>query len=76
MEENRAFAEKFHFNFPLLCDPERKIGIPYGATDNPKGGSAKRISYLIGTDGKIEKVFAKVDSRNHPGTLLEELAGA
>ena len=24
--ENRAFAEKFHFNFPLICDTDHSIG--------------------------------------------------
>ena len=57
MEKNAKFAQKFEFDFPLLCDVDRKIGMAYGAADDPKAGSAKRISYLIGKDGKIRKAY-------------------
>ncbi len=71
--DNRAFAEKFQFNFPLLCDTERKIGMLYGACDDPQAEYARRISYLIDDQGRIEQVFPKVDARNHPATLLASL---
>ena len=62
MEKNAKFAKKFEFNFPLLCDVDRKIGIAYGAADDATAGSAKRISYLIGKDGKIRKAYPKVNA--------------
>jgi len=34
VEDNRKFAEKFKFPFPLLCDTDRKIGLAYGAALN------------------------------------------
>jgi peroxiredoxin Q/BCP len=70
---NCAFAEKFHFNFPLLCDTERKLGIAYGAADDAQARTAKRISYLIGKDGKIKKAWEKVDAAAHPAQVLAEL---
>ena len=27
--DNKKFAEKFNFNFPLLCDTDRAIGTAY-----------------------------------------------
>ena len=42
VEANAAFARKFEFNFPLLSDTDRKLGIAYGAADDAKAGSAKR----------------------------------
>ena len=36
VEKNAKFAQKFEFNFPLLCDVDRKIGMAYGAADDPK----------------------------------------
>ena len=43
-EKNAAFAEKFGFNFPLLSDTDRKLGMAYGAADDPSAGSARRIT--------------------------------
>jgi peroxiredoxin Q/BCP len=71
--DNCTFAEKFHFNFPLLCDTERKLGIAYGAAEDAQARTAKRISYLIGKDGRIKKAWEKVDAGSHPAQALAEL---
>lgn len=73
IDENRAFAEKFSFPFLLLCDVERDIGLKYGATEEKESVYAKRISYLIGPDGSIAKVYAKVAPAAHPAQVLEDL---
>jgi thioredoxin-dependent peroxiredoxin len=74
IEANRKFAEKYQFNFPLLCDVEKKIGLAYGATDSVDRDAPKRMSFLIGADGKIEKVWPKVSAGAHPGEVLASLA--
>jgi thioredoxin-dependent peroxiredoxin len=71
--ENRAFAEKFNFPFPLLCDTNREIGLAYGACDSAEARSAKRISYVIAPDGRIQQVYAKVDTATHPEDILATL---
>ena len=71
--DNAAFAQKFHYNFPLLCDTERSLGMAYGACDDPKAGTARRISYLIGPDGRIKKVYGKVNAVEHPAEVLKDL---
>jgi peroxiredoxin Q/BCP len=73
VEANAGFAKKFGFNFPLLSDTDRKLGIAYGAADDAKAGSAKRISYLIGPDGKIKKAYPKVNAAAHPEEILKDL---
>ena len=45
----------------------------YGACDNPTDSSARRITYVIGADGKIEQVHGKVKAKEHPFTLLPTL---
>ena len=70
VEENDAFARKFSFPYPLLCDTERAIGVAYGACDNPTDRTARRISYVIGPDGRIEHAFPKVDPKRHPAEVL------
>jgi thioredoxin-dependent peroxiredoxin len=70
---NAAFARKFDFNFPLLCDTDRALGLAYGAADDAKAATAKRISYLIGPDGKIRKAYPKVNAAAHPEEVLQDV---
>ena len=70
-QENKAFAEKFNFNFPLLCDVDRKMGVAYGATAGGSGG-AKRIGVIIGPDGKV-KSAGKADAKTYPQDALKQL---
>jgi len=71
-DDNRKFAEKFNFNFPLLCDTDRKIGTAYGANVDPAKG-AQRVGVVIGRDGKIKEYQARVDARAWPAELVGRL---
>ena len=73
VEDNAAFAAKFGFPFPLLCDTKREIGLAYGACTAPDDEYAKRISYIIGPDGRIAHAFPKVDPKKHPEEALRLL---
>jgi peroxiredoxin Q/BCP len=68
--ENRAFAEKFRFPYPLLCDTKREIGMAYGACDSPGAKNARRISYVIDESGIIRHVLPKVDPATHTDEVL------
>ncbi len=70
---NKKFAEKYDFNFPLLCDTERKMGVAYGATEEGAGGGAKRIGVVIGPDGKIKEWLPKVDAGKYPTEVLARI---
>ena len=67
---NRAFAEKFGFEYSLLCDTDRKIGMAYGACDSPSAGHARRITYVIDEAGKIRHALPKVDPATHADEIL------
>ena len=73
IEKNAKFAEKQKFDFPLLCDTDRRIGVAYGAADSEKTRFAKRISYVIGPDGKIAKAYPQVSPKSHPAEVLADL---
>ena len=70
--ENKAFAEKFDYDFPLLCDIERKVGLAYKAAESPKDRYAKRYTYVIGPDGKIEQA---IDTKDPGGQAAQLLRG-
>ena len=60
--ENKAFAEKFAFPYLLLSDPQRTLGVLYGAAEpGATSGSARRIAYLIDGDGTIQRVWPKAE---------------
>jgi thioredoxin-dependent peroxiredoxin len=71
--DNCRFSEKHQFNFPLLCDTGRQLGVAYGAADDAQARTARRISYLIGKDGRIRRAWEKVDATTHPAQVLAEL---
>jgi len=68
--ENKAFAEKFSFNFPLLCDTDRRMGIAYGAADGPGDVKARRVGVVVGPDGRVKEWLAKVDADTSPRDVL------
>jgi thioredoxin-dependent peroxiredoxin len=70
--ENKKFAEKFHFNFPLLCDTDRAIGAAYGADAGP-GKGAQRVGVVIDKDGKVKEWHGRVDARAWPGEVLKSI---
>ena len=76
VEENAAFVRDQGFPFAILCDVDRSLGLAYGAADDAKAGYAKRITYVIGPDGKIEQAIASVKVKTHAQTVLYALPAA
>lgn len=70
VQENKAFAEKFNFQYPLLSDPTRAMGVQYGAAENAQAGNAKRVAYVIGPEGKVRNVFAKASTSTFAADVL------
>jgi peroxiredoxin Q/BCP len=55
-ESHQKFISKFNLNFPLLVDTDGKIADALGARREPGKNMARRVSFLIGKDGKIAHV--------------------
>ena len=70
VQENKHFAEKFKFPYPLLSDPTRAMGVQYGAADPNTAANAKRVAYIIGTDGKVKQVFPKANTATFAADVL------
>ena len=73
---NAAFARKFDFKFPLLCDVDREVALAYGACSDVKAKYAERISFLIDEQSAIARVYDRVDPRDHPAKVLAEILDA
>ena len=72
------FAGKYHLNFALLSDPDGKVIEAYGAWGEKvlygkRSLGVIRTTVVIGSDGKVRKVFPKVKVAGHVEAVLESL---
>ncbi|MBC7909650.1 MAG: thioredoxin-dependent thiol peroxidase [Pyrinomonadaceae bacterium] len=73
---HQAFAEKFSLPFTLLADTDHSLSDAYGVYGEQTWGDKKymgvaRKTFLIDEDGKIKKVFDKVNVEQHSDEVLE-----
>jgi peroxiredoxin Q/BCP len=73
-ESNAEFIKENHFPFRLLSDRDKSLAIVTGAADSAKRLFARRISYLVGPDGKVLKTYSDVDPSTHAKQVLADLA--
>jgi thioredoxin-dependent peroxiredoxin len=71
-EDNRAFAEKFSFEFPLLSI-DNATAMAYGAADAGQSASARRVGVVIDAEGKIKEYLPKVDAATYPTDVLSRI---
>ncbi|MGP0565963.1 MULTISPECIES: peroxiredoxin [unclassified Nitrospina] len=71
--DNKAFAEKFNFPYPLLCDVGREISLAYQAIKSKDDQYASRITYVIDENGKIAEAIDQVDTKNHANDLCSRI---
>ena len=74
----KKFQEKENLNFTLLSDEDHQVAEKYGVWGLKKMAGReymglKRVSFLIGIDGKIEAVMAKVNTKSHFDDVMELL---
>ena len=67
------FKAKYSLPFPLLADPEHKLGEPYGVAREGKN-SYERSTFVIGADGNVAKIMRRVNPDQHADQVLEALA--
>lgn len=72
------FVEKFQLPFPLLADVDKKIVEAYGVWGQKTFMGRKylgvhRVTFLIGPDGKIKKIWPKVKPDEHAEEVLAAL---
>jgi peroxiredoxin Q/BCP len=73
-ESHKKFIADCHLNFRLLADPDGKIVDAYGVQVVGRK-MARRVSFLIGLDGKIVHVTDTGDPDKHFNEMKDALAG-
>ncbi len=70
----KRWREEVGLTTELLCDTDRSVAIAYGAAEDAEQERPKRISVLVGPDGKVVKSYGTPDAEAHPGEALADLA--
>lgn len=67
---HKAFKEKYGLPFTLVADPDGAITQAY---DVEGGGYAKRVTYIINSEGTIDKVLDQVKTATHATDILTDM---
>jgi len=78
VKSHDKFVEKFKLPFPLLADADKKIVEAYGVWGEKvfmgrKYFGVHRVTFLIGPDGKIKKIWPQVKPEEHAAEVLAAL---
>ena len=69
-----TFAKKYHLPFPLLADQNSDVAARYGVLLNlGLFKVARRYTFLINPQGKINRVYDKVETSRHSKEIIEDL---
>lgn len=72
VDSHRKFASKYHLPFPLISDKDKRIANSYGVLKEG-GGSAARVTVIIDKQGRVARVFPKVDVTKHTEEVVAAL---
>lgn len=72
VKSHRKFAEKNRLNFPLVSDHDRRISDMYGVLSED-GSQPERTTFIIDREGKIARIFMKVDVTKHTDEVVAAL---
>jgi peroxiredoxin Q/BCP len=81
IESHQKFMGKHKLNFPLLSDETADVAKMYGAwkeknTYGRRTWGVARITYWIGGDGRVRKIYKKVDAARHAEDILADIQSA
>ena len=72
------FKTRYQLPFPLLADEDKAAAQAYGVWKEKnmygkKVMGIERTTFVIGPDGRIEKIYGKVKAKGHAAEVLENL---
>ena len=72
-QANAEFVQAEGFPFRLLSDRDRTLAQAVGAADSKDAPVARRISYLVGPDGRVQHAYASVSPASHAADVLADI---
>ena len=73
-EDLKSWIAETGLTTHLLCDADRTVAMAYGAADSADQERPKRLSVLVGPDGKVARTYDAPDPDTHPAEALGDLA--
>ena len=75
---HQKFIDKYDLRFNLIADTEKKILQDYGVWGEKMNYGKPymgviRTTFVINENGVIEKIFKKVDTKNHTEQIVKEI---
>ena len=70
-ELQNKFIKENKLPYALLCDTDMKLISELGIKSNPTAKTPKRITFVVDKEGKIAKIYEKVDVTKHPEEVLK-----
>ena len=75
VKKHAKFVDKYSLPFPLIADEDRKVIDAYGVWGRKKFMGREydgvyRETFVIGTDGTLERILDKVDTKDSAGQIL------
>ena len=74
-KSHQKFLAKYHLNFTLLSDPDKKAIEAYGAWGKKMFGKEGilRKTFIISPDGQVVKAYGRVTPLGHGEQVIDEL---
>lgn len=75
VKSHQKFVAKYHLNFTLLSDPDKKVIAAYGAWGKKMFGKEGilRKTFIISPDGQVVKAYGRVTPLGHGEQVVDEL---
>jgi peroxiredoxin Q/BCP len=75
-KSHRSFCDKHDLNFTLLSDTDHSVCEAYGVWAEKSMYGRKymgvlRTTFVIDAEGRIEKIFTKVNTKNHYRQIID-----
>ena len=79
LEAQAKFKQKYELPFTLLADQDKTVAEAYGVWREKNMYGKKvmgivRSTFIIGPDGKIEKIYGNVKAKGHAAQVLEVIS--
>ncbi len=78
VKSQAKFKDKFNLPFTLLCDVDKEAAQAYGVYKEKnmygkKVMGIERTTFIIGEDGRIDRIFPKVKAQGHAEQVFSSL---
>jgi peroxiredoxin Q/BCP len=71
--ELKKWRDEVGLDADLLSDADKSVALAWGAAESADQERPKRVSILVGPDGRVIRSYAAPDAETHPGDALADL---